>query len=1254
MSVIFEVQSQDISELTDLKLTKLLKMLLHLEARTFGIAQREVDVALNIRVADGGEDGRIQWDGGPDKTDYLPSCFVQFQNKATKMAPAACANEVVDRHGEVKAMVDDALCNGAAYILFTTQELNKEQKDDRIEAIRGKFRELGKDYADTVYIDVYDASKIQGWTNHYIPAITAVLNWTGRTLVDGLQTWSSWERYEENHLFEYVADSERSAAITSLREVLAEPRKSTRIIGLSGLGKTRLAFEICRGNSEGDEFRDRVAYIDAAFGIPNLPGVVASWVQRGLDGLLVVDNCDLQTHKHLKREVEHADSRLSILTLHYNPEKDGETDPISLTAMDDASIKSMLEPVYGERIVDLDRVVAFAQGFPQMAVLLAKARLDQSQDMGSLTDDDLVSKMLWGGGEKDDASESILQGCALFDKFGFEEEASVESRFIAENVIGTDEDALYRCIKRFEKRGVFNSVGRYSQIIPKPLAIRLAADWWRCTRRRRQEELIGTAMPGQLEDSFCVQISKLDFLPQVKVLTADLCGEQGPFGQAEVILSTRGSRLFRALVEVNPSATSDALFRAIHSLPSDELVSISGDVRRNLVRALEKLCYHKDCFVKSARSLLMLASEENESWSNNATGQFLQLFKVFLSGTAAAPVERLKLIDEACQSHSDAIRELAVKALESAIDTYGGSRMVGAEYQGSGAPLKEWRPKIWQEAFDYWIAAIERLGNIAIEDRSESDLAKRALARHIRGLMHKGRDVMLALDGVINKIADTHGPLWPEALDSIKHSLSYDSKGMPEEGVAKLHEWVVRLTPDKLEDKLKLFVSIPSFEHEKEDNGHYVDIAAMNAEKLAKEISGQQEYLLPYLSVILEGGQRQAYIFGKALIEASRIWEPLLTEVIQYVSSSQNPNDSFLRGILAGIYSLDETQWDQIISRFSSTPALVRFYPSSVTTGKITAKHLERILVLIENGLLKEGAVTTLVYGRALSDLPPDIVSSFTVRLSQYSDHAAWGALDILAMYCHGDPGEQKGCEYAFKDVLLRLTLNKGSHKKQLDMHYWMEAAKRILETGDNEFAVQLMDRIVESTNSDLDYGDIQHYIKPIVRQMLENFSSEAWPILGRAIVAADSVQQYRLSTILDSDDHFERGSLSVLASLPDELLREWCEKEPEIGPRFVARATETFVENEAGYQLSPRAKYLIDVFGDSDDLLSELSANMASFGRSGSVVPYYEKEIDALTHLLEHEKQSVRDWADRKITYLKQRIEIEQVRDAEERLGIR
>ena len=108
--------------------------------------------------------------------------------------------------------------------------------------------------------------------------------------------------------------------------------------------------------------------------------------------------------------------------------------------------------------------------------------------------------------------------------------------------------------------------------------------------------------------------------------------------------------------------------------------------------AREELCFHEAAFSRSAQCLLLLASAENEQWANNATGQFLQLFRVFLSGTEAPPALRLALLDAALTSSDIRFRELCVRALETAIDTHGGTRTVGAEYQGSGAPLKEWRP----------------------------------------------------------------------------------------------------------------------------------------------------------------------------------------------------------------------------------------------------------------------------------------------------------------------------------------------------------------------------------------------------------------------------------------------------------------------------------------------------------------------------------------------------------------------------------
>ena len=81
---------------------------------------------------------------------------------------------------------------------------------------------------------------------------------------------------------------------------------------------------------------------------------------------------------------------------------------------------------------------------------------------------------------------------------------------------------------------------------------------------------------------------------------------------------------------------------------------------------------------------------------------------------------------------------------------------------------------------------------------------------------------------------------------------------------------------------------------------------------------------------------------------------------------------------------------------------------------------------------------------------------------------------------------------------------------------------------------------------------------------------------------------------------------------------------------------------------------YLIDNYGDNEEILVALSRNMSSFGWTWSVVPYYEKEIKALTEFQSHKSVNVREWADRRIRYLDDSIKAERIRDEETAWGIR
>lgn len=1248
MAIPFRVEAAQINRLDALQLTKLLKLLLILEARSVGIAERSVDVALNINVPDGGEDGRIQWAGFIDATNYLPNRLSMFQNKAMDMGPQACANELKTSAGAIKPRIDEVLSGGGAYILFTTQIQNTSQKTANVEEMRIVLRALGLAYAETAQIIIYDAGIIEGWVNKFIPAVTTVFNWLQIPMARGLKTWLDWGQDPEYQQFAFVPDPDRQSAIADLRTYLSVSKNVARCIGLSGLGKTRLAYEVFNDGDAANALNKQVVYVDSNAN-PAILGLVSDWIQAKLEGIVVVDNCDAILHDNLRREVVRLDSRLSLLTLDFNMDNVRDTRMVQVKPMPAVFIKQMLAPVYGDKIPDLDRVVDFAEGFPQMAVLLAQSRLDNDPQMGNLNDDVLARKLLWGGKEPNEATEKILRGCALFDKFGLSDEASPEYQFIVRHLLDGANDDFHDCISKFEQRGVVDRRGRYGRIVPKPLAIWLAATWWRRSAPERRNALIQSDMPDSLLESFCEQTIRLDFMPEIKELAADVCGQQGPFGQAEVILSSRGSRLFRAFVVLNPEVTSHALARVIHQMPRAALLEIDGNVRRNFVYALERLCFHEHCFEESAWTLLKLASAENESWSNNATGQFKQLFSTFLSGTEAPPRLRLRVIDAALGSNDREYRGLAVEALDEVITTRGGSRIVGAEYQGTGAPLEEWKPTVWQEAFDYWNQGLTRLTKIVCSQDELKERAKKSIAEHIRGLVIYGR--IDELDEAIRAIVAVDGPLWIEAKDSIKTSLEFDSKKMPKAGIERLTEWLALLTPETIPDRLVAVVTKPPFDHVRNDAGDYVDMASINSESLAKEFATQIKELLPYLAPLFVGDQRQAHWFAKKLVEGSGEWKLLLTESLVHVSSIENANIAFLLGVLDGLYVLDKKSWIQTIDQLSDMSEYQSFYTMFLSTGKFEIRQLEKLVTLLKQDRIKTSELAWLSYGRVLDHVPVEEVCRFVLDIESSSDSTSWQAFQILYMYCYNNSARFSAAIETLEKLAISVPLNKGSLKPQTAWHSWSETVNKILEqeSDTKSFSLDLARSILSAnTKREIDLVDVWHYVHPVLRTLLRKHGGDIWHVFAQAIREADALQNYKLTQLLGTRGG-EMTDQAVISDLPNEILRQWCNEEGEEAAVFVARTIQVMNADTNGiFHLAGEAQFLLDAFGSSTKVLNSLDANFGTFSWSGSLVPYFERQRDVLLPYLDHANQTVRSWVAGRLDYINRTISDEKSRDME------
>lgn len=1250
----FNVASADITHLSDIQLTQLLKELLHCEAHKHGIVQRAVEVALNIRVGDGGEDGRISWEGSPESTEYLPGPLVMFQNKATRMDPPAHAKEIECNASRgssraIKPRVDDLFRSNGCYIVFTTQELNNKQKEARIGAIRKKLVEHKKIYAESCLIRIYDASQIASWVNQFISTIVSVQQWLGRPTERGLKNFNLWSQHESLSVLPFASVDSRQNLIEVLTQKVAEPKSCFRIMGLSGLGKTRTAFQVFKEN---EHLSCLAIYLDASCAT-QIDALLADWIALGMKAILVVDNCDFRLHERLVKEVRREGSQISLLTLDYDFD---QVSPVTicfkLKQMDDKELLTLLNPVYKNQLKDLDRVVAFAQGFPQMAVLLANARLAEDPRIGELTEDDLVEKLLWRRGEEPSIDRlKVLQACSLFDIFGIEREVEDQLIFIS-NLTSIDVERVFEFVKDYSDRGIIDRRGRYGQVVPKPLAIRLAGQWWNRTREEKQLQLIDDIPPSMIE-GFCSQIEKLDFHSNVKKITEKLCGPKGPFGQAEVILSDRGSRLFRAFVIVNPESTSAALDSALANLNRDELLSIEGDTRRNLVWALERLCYHSEIFPEAAWNLLLLAASENEAWSNNATGIFSQLFRVYLSGTSADPDVKFRLLERALGLNRSDIDMIVLEALESAVETRGGSRTVGAEHQGTKAPLEEWKPTLWQQVFDYWQKSFDLLLLLSSRGPEQNAKALSIVGRSIRGFLIQGRVEMMDL--VIRKLIAENGKYWPQALENIKNALTYDSEKLRDEAKSALNMWLKLLSPDdgSLPEKLKILIVNPPWEHQPDGNGGYIDISAENAKKLAVEVAKNIHELEPFLDLILTGEQRQAFLFGYQLCRELSSAKRLIDLSLSKLSTREGSNPSFLLGVCRGLFEKEPEEWQQLLDKILLDVNLTYLYPDVIRTGEIKEEHLNILLRLVRDCRILPNQVAVVGFGKAGGGASPQAIADFCTALSQLGGKSSWAALDVFYMYCFSFKECIEVLREPLKGVILSVSLGDEEKGSSTDTHKWSALAEKLLKVRDPGFAIALANQLIATCKSGFDHGDVWHYVKPLLSNLIRDYGDLVWPIFGTSILSSKGMERYWLQQLLERENSFSNKTPSILSLVPVESIINWCVQNPKLGPRFVASSINIFEEDGEGQQPTPIFLALLESFGDDPHVTSSLEANFSTRGWTGSLVPYLQDDKKGLSPLLKHNSDKVRRWVKRVIESIDKQILEETTRDEEGEIGL-
>ncbi len=1256
MNELFRITEEDIEKLNEYQLPHLLRRLLHLEAIDNKIPESAIDVSLQINIPDGGKDGSIKWEGDPNSTNYLLCNNIVFECKKRKKnpIPSSYASWVKNsRTGEIKPKIDEVHSQKGYYIIVLNRtEIDKTEK---INAIREVYKDANKSYASTANIDIYDAQKLVEWTNKYIPAIILVKDFVHNTIPHGMKTVELWQQYKDLLNFKYIYGKDSEQHIQTIQKEVIHPQNIIRITGPSGIGKTRLAFEAFNreyAENNAVNMASIVVYIDSQIGSIHVKECIDTLIRGKIFGVLVVDNCEVNLEEWLINEIRRGDSKLSVVLIDSFPETQLSQGfgGIELEPFEDSIIIAILKQFLGENypIDKLEFIASIVNGFPLLAVQLGNAQISNFADIEDSLGDKLIDNLISGNYPADKEAKKIMTVCSLFSQIGYLEKASEEFEYILNQLLSISGD-IYDHIDKFKKRRIVEQYGHYIRTVPLPLAVWLAAKWWKKRPSNKIEEIISLPFPGQLLEALYERLSQIGYLREAKQIVEDLAGTKGPFGQSEVLLSERGSRLFRSIAHVNPTASIQSLNKIINVLSKEELFALTIP-RRNWVWAIGDLLYFEPIYTKTIDILIKLSLSENENYTNNATGLLLQSFQVRGSGTGVKLSKRLAVIKKLLsEDETEAI--LAIGLMKNALKSRRFIQTFGLRNQDLNDNISEYKPQ-YPEIIEYWEGIISLLTDVIITRPKFSPNALDAIAENFDSVLVS--EIFINVEERFRKIHKKGVNYWRALLQKIISIRQYELTKYSKDAMEFADKMFELFYPSKTVDHIDYSVLNPPYQDIERKDGTIVDLSKERAKLLGNTLANDNLNWSKYLPNVFKGMNRNSYVFGVGIAE--KIENPIyfITFAMDMLNSidSDNLNTSVIIGFLSGMKIKDNSFVNEFLDKVSKSEKLSKYLVDFTLSIMIQKADLHRLIYAINNFKLPPTAIMKLKYGSVLDHLPVINILEFIDQLRKDSQYNVV-ALEIIFMYSLYDEKRIKKCLSKMRELVLCINLNEMLEMDQGEIHQWQSVVERLLSNKkDNELAKFIINELLVILESHDRAISIDYIIKPIIKILLKEYRGITWDYISNIVLNDNHKAKRNIEWLLGSKA-FSESDKGLLESLPEEFLLEWCEKYPKKAPLFITRRITLFENDGQKWVLTSLSRKLINLYGKNEELLEELTLNLHNFSWTGSMVGYYKKQVESLPELLDSEVKAVREWTQNTIRNAEKMIVKETMRDSERKIGI-
>jgi hypothetical protein len=1211
MNYTTEVTAKDIENLNEPQFTELINKLLHIETRSQAVYVKSLNIGSKEDTADGGKDGELIL--GPE---FETGRFIQFhknffQIKARKMSTSACQTELL-KDKQIKSKIREDIENGYAYVMFIKYNHGELTIDSYKTKIKATFKSNG---CDEVRVQIIDANCLKDWVNTYPSIIRFVKSCIGDSFICFRYLDECLEFNKESFVSDKALDRQKE-----IIKNLKDPNYSLpyRVIGNSGIGKTHFIIKTLAAEKY---IKCQVLYCE--LGNSSDCNQIINLINKYKNShcILVVDNCSLQHHKKIQANINDSKT-FKLITIDSN--SDGKESYknyllIELVSSDQNQVvTSILEQVItgNNRAQYLSYLIKHCEGYPLLAIKIRDAiSLDGIEylDLGKLLDEADVYNLLFKNILESDQAKykNVLMALSFFSFVTFISNENpivnesdrhyhkIQFEFLKKHFLyGVLESEFSKICHDLIKLSFLESKGTLIAVKPLPLAaymiqeavgghINLNNEF-----RPALEELNKSSELAlqELNDSFYIQIKKIvtsnisNLLDVINRLYGD---NNSPFTMAENVFTSGGSLLLRYLAEIIPERTVDIINNVVQNLTIDELLLISGQMRRNLIWALEKLYFLDKTFNKASKLLLKFASAENESISNNATGQFTHLFQLYLPGTQANYLERVKVINWALNNeYKQFYIPVLIKAICRAFNT---DNFIGNGISPNDINhLNEYQPQSNEDVLVYWKALLDLLKEYF--DTFTANEVYEAFNNSIVYALINSKQLSVVQEFIDLFIRSDIPQPYTELINKLKSIKGYNKRI----SASEIDNLLVLISPKSLLGRIQTQIINPSYGFDEKD---FKEKERCTVE-IAKELFGTDSYK-ECIDLLLSTNSGLVSELGTKVAKINpEFAKDILAKILVDSFSTSNIEIAFISGMLWG---LEDNRFNKEYLECLGTKGL-----NNVVFGLVGNLRINRDIFTVLLNLKQKNNLTNDCFLRInFTMISAAEQKWFMTELQKLGDVGIQKILEFLNYNIRHNTIKISVWVELIESIIANTNLFLICRSNGLDYTLYDILDKLLVANPDSKLLISKS--LYEYCKSQVEHYYSMYHWSNILPKLIEQCYSLIWNQYLGELFLQDLQSCFYIKQLLNLNSLFETPERA-------ELLLNWCiENKTKKAHVLIARHAWIFDKEDKCYSFIIE---LIKTFNTNDELLDAIFINMQEYSWQGNVSEYYQKCLKQLHNL--------------------------------------